>query len=207
MIVNSSIFPCPLSYEEEQKYIQAMIYEKDIEARNKLIEHNLRLVAHIVKKYYSSPRDFEDLMSIGTIGLIKAIDTLNFDKVTRLATYASRCIDNEVLIYLRKKKQLQRDISLNDPITLENGDILTLGDILCQTMIDEIDDKLEYESITVKFYTLLSVMERKVIENYFGLFGLEKMTQREISNILGVSQSKISRIKKEALKKLKLKEW
>jgi len=174
------------------------------EARNKLIEHNLRLVAHVVRKYDSSGEDMEDLISIGTIGLIKAIKTFNEERGVRLATYAARCIENEVLMYLRNIKKVKQEVSIYDPIGYDKeGNEISLIDILTtdNEIIDLLEAKLQEEKIRSKM-GVLTRRERQVIEMRYGLFTGLKETQREIARKLGISRSYVSRIEKRALKKL-----
>jgi RNA polymerase sporulation-specific sigma factor len=174
------------------------------EARNKLIEHNLRLVAHVVRKYENSKEEMEDLISIGTIGLIKAIKTYNNARGVRLATYAARCIENEVLMHLRNTKKVKQEVSLYDPIGYDKeGNEISLIDILAtdNEIIDKVERKLQEAKIRGKM-NILSKRERQVIEMRYGLFNGFKETQREIARKLGISRSYVSRIEKKALKKL-----
>jgi RNA polymerase sporulation-specific sigma factor len=174
------------------------------DARNILIEHNLRLVAHVVRKYETSGEDLEDLISIGTIGLIKAIKTYNDDRGVRLATYAARCIENEVLMHLRNTKKIKQEVSIYDPIGYDKeGSEISLIDILTtdNEIVDTIDLKLQEETVKGKI-NVLSKREKQVIEMRYGLFNGLKQTQREIAKKLGISRSYVSRIEKRALKKL-----
>jgi RNA polymerase sporulation-specific sigma factor len=174
------------------------------DARNKLIEHNLRLVAHVVKKYENRNEELEDLISIGTIGLIKAIKTFNDDRGVRLATYAARCIENEVLMHLRNMKKTKQEVSMYDPIGYDKeGNEISLIDILTtdNEIVDLVDAKLQEEKIKQKMEAL-SWREREVIEMRYGLFNGFKETQREIARKLGISRSYVSRIEKRAVKKL-----
>lgn len=203
-ISNNNVFPIPLSEEEERKLILQM-EEGDQEARNVLIERNLRLVAHIVKKFDNTGEDNDDLISIGTIGLIKGINTYKRKYNTRLATYAARCIENEILMHLRSTKKLKNDIFLQDPIGSDKeGNEITLLDIMdtgAELVPEMVETKLEEESLRQKL-NILSQREKKVVELRYGLKdGLNK-TQREIAKILGISRSYVSRIEKKALKKL-----
>lgn len=199
-------FPPSLSADEEQHYLQKYI-EGDLEAKHVLIERNLRLVAHVIKKYQHLEEDPEDLISIGTIGLIKAIITFNPDKNSRLGTYAARCIENEILMMLRSKKKLSKEISLYEPIgTDRDGNEIQLFDIIeseeadAQTQISLKDNmKLLYE----KLESVLSPRERLVLKMRYGLYGQEEYTQREIANQLGISRSYVSRIEKSAIEKLR----
>jgi RNA polymerase sporulation-specific sigma factor len=202
--IKSNAFPQPLSEQEEEKQLRKMA-EGDRTARNTLIEHNLRLVAHIVKKFENTGEDAEDLISIGTIGLIKAIESFRPNKGTKLATYAARCIENEILMHLRSLKKARKDVSLHDPIgTDKEGNEITLLDIL-GTERDEIADlvqmKIEKKQMMEHLH-ILDAREQEVIRNRFGLDGLEEQTQREIAKTLGISRSYVSRIEKRALIKL-----
>lgn len=203
-ISNNNVFPMPLSEEEERALILKM-EEGDKEARNVLIERNLRLVAHIVKKFDNTGEDNDDLISIGTIGLIKGINTYKRKYNTRLATYAARCIENEILMHLRSTKKLKNDLFLHDPIGADKeGNEMTLLDILdtgADLVPELVESRLEEETLRKKL-GILSKREKKVIELRYGLQdGLSK-TQREIARILGISRSYVSRIEKKALKKL-----
>lgn len=205
-ISGSNSFPKPLSAKEEQKYIERM--EKgDLEARNILIEHNLRLVAHIAKKYSGSTRDSEDLISLGTIGLIKGISSYDSTKGTRLATYAARCIENEILMLMRTNRKSQGDVSLNDPIgTDKEGNQILLMDIIGtdeEDVIKEIDYKIQTKRLYENIETLLDDREREIIRLRYGLASGNEMTQREIAKLLGISRSYVSRIEKKAVAKLK----
>ena len=186
-------FPQPLTASEEREYMQRYT-EGDLEAKHILIERNLRLVAHIVKKYQTYEEETEDLLSIGTIGLIKAVVTFNPDKCVRLGTYAARCIENEVLMYLRSKRKSSRDISLYEPIgTDREGNEIQLFDII-ETEEEDAHQKVESE---------LSPRERTVLKMRYGLYNEEEYTQREIAGQLGISRSYVSRIEKSAIEKLR----
>lgn len=201
--LNNQIFPHPLKEDQEKKYL-AELQNGSEEARIILIEHNLRLVAHVVRKYESSNEDMEDLISIGTIGLIKAIKTYNEDRGVRLATYAARCIENEVLMHLRNTKKTKQEVSIYDPIGYDKeGNEISLIDILTEDneIIDTVDMKLQEEKIRGKI-DILSKRERQVIEMRYGLLNGLKETQRDIAKKLGISRSYVSRIEKRALKKL-----
>ncbi len=201
--LNNQVFPQPLDEADERMYLDKMRSGSE-EARNKLIEHNLRLVAHVVRKYDSSGEDMEDLISIGTIGLIKAIKTFNEERGVRLATYAARCIENEVLMHLRNIKKVKQEVSLYDPIGHDKeGNEISLIDILTtdNEIIDLLEAKLQEEKIRGKM-GILTRRERQVIEMRYGLFTGLKETQREIARKLGISRSYVSRIEKRALKKL-----
>ena len=201
---SSNSFPQPLSPEEEEKYIQ-LLKSGDAEAKNILIERNLRLVAHIVKKY-SAAKDSEDLISIGAIGLIKGISSFNPDKNTRLATYAARCIENEILMHLRATKKYINDVYLQDPISSDKeGNEITILDVISQTgetVSDAVDLGFDIKSLYENMKTCLKPQEKLVIELRYGLYGKEEVTQREIAKLLGISRSYVSRIEKRAIKKL-----
>ena len=197
-------FPQPLTAAEERHYMQKYT-EGDLEAKHILIERNLRLVAHIVKKYQSSPEDTEDLLSIGTIGLIKAVVTFNPDKCVRLGTYAARCIENEILMYMRAKKKSSKEISLYEPIgTDREGNEIQLFDII-ETEEDDAHRKVELsDDIRMLYHKVeseLSPRERLVLKMRYGLYNEEEYTQREIAKQLGISRSYVSRIEKSAIEK------
>ncbi|GEN36833.1 RNA polymerase sporulation sigma factor SigK [Aneurinibacillus danicus] len=202
--IKNNAFPQPLSEEEENKYLERMA-EGDKHARNMLIEHNLRLVAHIVKKFENTGEDSEDLISIGTIGLIKAIESYKKNKGTKLATYAARCIENEILMHLRSLKKTKKDVSLHDPIgTDKEGNEISLIDIL-GTEANEVEDKVQLKIEKKKIYKHIHILderEKEVIIGRFGLDNEEERTQREIARELGISRSYVSRIEKRALLKL-----
>lgn len=204
-VTNRGSFPRPLTKEEEQEAIEKM-EQGDKDAREKLILHNLRLVAHIVKKYHGAVKDQEDLISIGTIGLIKGINTFNSEKNIKLATYASRCIENEILMSLRAGKKTAQDVLINEPIDFDNeGNPLTLLDIIAEdsNLVDEIDLKIKAEHLLTYVNTLLTPKEKYIIYKRYGLDGSDEQTQLEISKELGISRSYVSRIEKKALQKLK----
>lgn len=199
-------FPQPLTASEEREYMQRYT-EGDLEAKHILIERNLRLVAHIVKKYQTYEEETEDLLSIGTIGLIKAVVTFNPDKCVRLGTYAARCIENEVLMYLRSKRKSSRDISLYEPIgTDREGNEIQLFDII-ETEEEEAHHKVELGEDIRRLYqkveSELSPRERTVLKMRYGLYSEEEYTQREIAGQLGISRSYVSRIEKSAIEKLR----
>jgi RNA polymerase sporulation-specific sigma factor len=202
--IKNNAFPHPLSSEEEEKALKAMA-RGDTKARNKLIEHNLRLVAHIVKKFENTGEDNEDLISIGTIGLIKAIESYQMGKGTKLATYAARCVENEILMYLRSLKKSRKDVSLHDPIgTDKEGNEITLIDIL-GTRADDVVKQVEMQIERRNIYQHIHILdhrEQEVIRARFGLGGEKEKTQREIAKELGISRSYVSRIEKRALIKL-----
>ena len=203
-----NVFPDPLSEEEEQECIKRM-RDGDKDARSKLIEHNLRLVAHIVKKFDTKGNITDDLISIGTIGLIKGIDTYKPSKNTRITTYAARCIQNEILMYFRSTKKTNNDVSLNDSIGYDKeGNEINLIDVITDKepdIIDTIHDK-DLTDKLMDNIKVLSPRERKIIENRYGLFNLKEQTQKEIAKKMGISRSYVSRIEKRALIKL-LKEF
>ena len=199
------MFPEPLSAEEEKNCLEQMA-KGDEEARNILIERNLRLVAHVAKKYSNSKVDQDDLISIGSIGLIKGINSFNLEKGARLSTYVSRCIDNEILMFLRKSNKIKGEISIDEPLNQDGdgnelllSDILgTEGDITSRRIEDEVDKKLLKESITK-----LSKREKNIMELRFG-FGTDKeKTQKEVADMLGISQSYISRLEKKIISKMR----
>jgi len=202
--VKNNAFPQPLSPSEEKYYLQRMA-EGDLEARNLLIEHNLRLVAHIVKKFENTGEDQEDLISIGTIGLIKAIESFSEGKGTKLATYAARCIENEILMHLRTLKKTKKDVSLHDPIGQDKeGNEISLIDVLksdSDDVIETIQLNMELEKIQ-EYISVLDEREKEVIIGRFGLETQEEKTQREIAKELGISRSYVSRIEKRALMKM-----
>ncbi|HEY8464083.1 MAG TPA: RNA polymerase sporulation sigma factor SigK [Bacillota bacterium] len=203
-ISNNNVFPLPLTEEEESKLLTRM-EQGDDEARNILIERNLRLVAHIVKKFDSTGEDADDLISIGTIGLIKGIGTFKRNRNTRLATYVARCIENEILMHLRSIKKNKNDLLLYEPIGSDKeGNEITLLDILdtgSEVVAEEVELLLEEEKLKERIQHL-SKRERRVIELRYGLLDGIAKTQREISKLLGISRSYVSRIEKKALRKL-----
>ena len=200
-------FQKPLTSAEEKLYLQRC-REGDLEAKNILIERNLRLVAHVVKKYQGLDEDMDDLISIGTIGLIKAISTFDAKKSVRLSTYAARCIDNELLMMLRTKKKYAKEVSLYEPIgTDKEGNEINLLDIMEAPSVDIIEDYSTRQDVLHLLACLkkaLSPKEYQVICRRYGLFGEEELTQREIAQELSISRSYVSRIEKNALQKLKL---
>lgn len=202
--VKNHAFPQPLPPEEEAKCIQEMS-EGNEDARNKLIEHNLRLVAHIVKKFENTGEDMEDLISIGTIGLIKGVESFSADKGTKLATYAARCIENEILMHLRALKKVKKDVSLQDPIGQDKeGNEIGLIDVLeaeNEDVIEYIQLNMEIEKMQ-KYFSILDNREREVIVYRYGLNDYKEMTQREIAKKLNISRSYVSRIEKRALMKV-----
>jgi len=204
-VANPNSFPQPLTSEEEAELLEG--YKKgDEEARNILIERNLRLVAHIVKKYNSIGNDCDDLISIGTIGLIKAISTFDNTKGTRLATYAARCIENEILMHIRTAKKAQNEVSLQDPIGIDKeGNEITLIDVIgneTDSVVDEVELKIQVKKLYNKMKSVLKNREKTVLELRYGLCNGTSRTQREIAKMLGISRSYVSRIEKKAIKKL-----
>lgn len=204
-VTNTGSFPKPLSEQEEAEALQRLS-QGDPKARALLIEHNLRLVAHIVKKYYSSGCDQDDLISIGTIGLIKGISTFNPEKNIKLATYASRCIENEILMSFRTQKKSAQDVFINDPIDMDKeGNTLTLFDIIAQddTILEDIDCKMKVECLQQYIQESLSPREQYILQQRYGLGGGEERTQNQIARDLKISRSYVSRIEKKALDKLR----
>lgn len=206
-ITNAESFPPPLSKKEELKALEGLKKgEKD--AKDKLIKHNLRLVAHIIKKYYSNYSDQDDLISIGTIGLIKAINTFNTDKGTKLATYASRCIENEILMYFRNIKKTSNDVSFSEPIDMDSeGNPLTLMDIIYidDTIIDDIDTKDKIKSVIDFIRNIEDERDKTIIIKRYGLDGNKPKTQREVAKELNISRSYVSRIEKRILESIRNK--
>ncbi len=204
-ITNNNLFPETLSQEEEKKYIQ-MMSEGDEEAKNILIEHNLRLVAHVCKKYSNSNVDQDDLISIGSIGLIKGINSFNASKNIKLSTYISKCIDNEILMYLRSSKKLNSEVYLEEPIGKDKDDnTITLKEVLeneDKPIDEEIELKLRIKKLYEKIKSILKERERTIIELRFGLNGKEPKTQNEIAKSMGISRSYVSRIETKAIGKL-----
>ncbi len=198
-------FPRPLSAQEEQHYL-ALSAAGDLDARNTLIEHNLRLVAHIMKKYYAQTADQEDLISIGTIGLIKGITTFDASKGARLATYAARCVENEILMYFRSQKKSSQDVSLTDYIeTGTDGAALSLMDVVGEDedLLETVSRREAARRVVKAVDAFLTEQEKQVIRLRYGLGGQGAMRQREVAAITGISRSYVSRIEKRALEKLK----
>lgn len=202
---SSDILPPPLSKEEEDEALE-LARMGDVIAKNKLIEHNLRLVVFLAKKYENTNVDLEDLVSIGTIGLIKGINTYKMGKNIKLATYASRCIDNEILMFLRKNKKRKSEISFEDSLSYDaEGNELHLEDVLGtdkDIVPKKLEDKIE-KKLLVQELDRLSERDRKIMILRYGLFGYEEVTQKDVADMLGISQSYISRIEKKVIKKLK----
>lgn len=201
---STDVLPEPLSKEEEEKYVNLFL-GGDIKARDKLIEHNLRLVVFLAKKYENTKIDLEDLVSIGTIGLIKGVNTYQNDKNIKLATYASRCIDNEILMYLRKTKRKRTEVSFEDSLSYDaEGNELHLEDVLgtdenivTKPIEDELDKHLMYKEVSK-----LPDRDKEIIELRYGLNGKKELTQKEVAKLLGISQSYISRIEKKVIKRI-----
>ena len=203
-VVNSGSFPKPLSAKEERQALEQMA-QGDRNARQRLIEHNLRLVAHIIKKHYAGARDQEDLVSIGTIGLIKAVDTFDARKGPRLATYAARCIENEILMHFRATKKAERDLSLSDPIDSDSeGHPLTLMDVLAQedTLAEDLERRVALSRLGDYINECLEPREREIICLRYGL-GSAPLTQWQVAERLDISRSYVSRLETRALDKLR----
>lgn len=197
----SGSFPRPLTAAQERECLQK-IKEGDQQARDYFIEHNLRLVAHIIKKYYASYKEQEDLISIGTIGLIKAVGTFDSNKGIRFATYASRCIENEILMHFRGRKKYAQDLYIQDPIDVDtDGNALTLMDIMAQDgdILEDVDRKLKSDRLHSYINQALDAREQQVIHLRYGLDGKAPMAQREVAALLGISRSYVSRIEKKAV--------
>ncbi len=203
-VLNGSAFPAPLSREEETALFLEM-QKGNTAAREKLIEHNLRLVAHIIKKYYTAVKDQEDLISIGTIGLIKSIDSFHIENGTRFATYAGRCVQNEILMYFRAQKKSAMETSIHETIEMDkDGNPLTIMDVISveDTIVEEIDLKSKTKLALRAIRTELSEREKEIVVLRFGLNGKKPITQREVAQKLNISRSYVSRIEKSAMEKL-----
>ena len=202
---NPGSFPRPLPPEEERACLERWA-QGDLEARNRLVEHNLRLVAHIIKKYYTQADNQEDLISIGTIGLIKAVNTFDTTKKIKLATYASRCIENEILMYLRRSCRLKLEVSLDEPLNIDwDGNELLLSDILGtdgDLVYRGIEDEVDKELLALAMRKL-TPREKQIMELRFGLRGTHEYTQKQVADMLGISQSYISRLEKHIIKVLR----
>ena len=197
-------FPEALSAEEERECFKKC-RAGDMKARDKLIEHNLRLVAHIVRKYYISNKNTEDLISVGTIGLVKAVDSFNYENGTRFATYGAKCIQNEILMLFRSQKKLGCEVSLDDTIDVDkDGNPLTYIDIICtdDTIADDVDKKMKIAKVLEYIRDQLDEREKKIIIMRYGLGNTRNYTQREFADILGISRSYVSRIEKSVLEKI-----
>ena len=205
-VTGAGSFPKALSSAEEKQYLEEM-KNGSADARRKLIEHNLRLVAHVIKKYYPGTNEQDDLISIGTIGLIKAIDSFDPDKGIRLSSYASKCVENEGLMFFRGQQKTSQDVSINEPIeTDKDGNSLTLMDTMCDDgdIIDELDLKMKCSRL-YKILHILDKREREIIVLRYGLFGGKPLAQREVAAKLKISRSYVSRIEKQAVEKLRNK--
>ena len=203
--LSTGSFPRPLSPKEEQHYLERAA-AGDLEARNVLVERNLRLVAHIMKKYYASESDQEDLISIGTIGLIKAVSSYKLDKNIRLATYASRCIENEILMHFRAGRKRAQDVSLSELIeTGTDGAALELQDVVAgeEDLLEELSSRENARRLRAAVEAVLTDQEREVVSMRYGLFGRQAQKQREVAARLGISRSYVSRIEKRALERLR----
>ena len=201
---SSGSFPKPLIAEEEQAYLERCA-QGDLDARNVLVERNLRLVAHIIKKYYTQTEEQEDLISIGTIGLIKAVNTFKPDRGIRLATYASRCIENEILMYFRARRKLQGEVSLSDAIETDgDGGDLSIGDVVGRndTLLEDLQDKDDRALLRRLVAERLTEREADIIRRRYGLEGHPPQTQRQVAAAYNISRSYVSRIEKKALGKL-----
>ena len=201
---SNQVFPDPLSKEEEEEYVKkAQLGDKD--ARNQLIENNLRLVAHIVKKYDHRKEDADDLISIGTIGLIKGVDSYSYKKGTRITTYCARCIENEILMYFRSDKKNSKNVSINEGIGFDkDGNEITFLDVLKTPKPDFALDLYQQTNIGLlkQYFPVLTKREQEIINKRYGLSGQKETTQKEIAKELGISRSYVSRIEKRALTKL-----
>lgn len=200
-------FEKPLTAREERECLQRL-KEGDPEARRLLIEHNMRLVAHVVKKYQNTDYDTEDLLSVGTIGLIKAVNTFKVDRGPKLATYAAKCVENEILMLLRSHKKYAREVSLYDPIGVDkDGESVSLVDVIEMDNKDTLEELIldqDIRELYGAFQTCLKPTEQQVIRMRYGLFGSREYTQREIAGALGISRSYVSRIEKKAVEKLRM---
>lgn len=198
-------FPPPLSPAEERECF-IRLGKGDEDARQKLILHNLRLVSHIVRKYYSTAQNPEDLVSIGTIGLVKAVDSFRVENGAKFATYAAKCIQNEILMHFRAQKKITTEVSLNETIDVDrDGNPLTYIDVICceEDVVEEIDRKLMTGKMLTYIETLLTARERQIVRMRYGLQGCRACTQREVAQALNISRSYVSRIEKSALEKLR----
>lgn len=196
-------FPKPLKYEEEKLCLERCA-QGDLDARNMLVEHNLRLVAHIIKKYYTQADEQEDLISIGTIGLIKAVNTFKPSRGIRLATYASRCIENEILMYFRRTKKLQGEVSLSSALESDGDGELSIGDVVgkSDTMLEDLQDRDDQRLVRRLVAEQLTEREADIIRRRYGLEGYAPQTQRQVADAYHISRSYVSRIEKKALGKL-----
>ena len=204
-INSTNILPPPLKEEEEEKLLLES-KEGNIESRNKLITHNLRLVVYIAKKFESTKINIEDLISIGSMGLIKAVQTFKMEKNIKLATYASRCIENEILMHLRKTQKSRQDVSLDEVLNVDSeGNEMVLADILCSDDDQALDEMTKAEDERKLFEAIesLSKKEKEIISMRYGLFGKEELTQKEVADLMGISQSYISRLEKRIIDKIR----
>lgn len=204
--LNTGSFPKPLSADEERYYL-TLAAQGDLDARNVLIERNLRLVAHILKKYYTTNADQDDLISIGTIGLIKGISSFDASKGARLATYAARCIENEILMHFRSQRKMAGDVSLSDMIeSSRDGNALSFMDVLCsdEDLFEDLNAKEQCRQVRQYVDQCLDDRERRIICLRYGLDGQPPLTQRDVSVLMGISRSYISRLEKKALSKLEI---
>ncbi|MDD5979843.1 MAG: RNA polymerase sporulation sigma factor SigK [bacterium] len=202
---SNNVFPSPLSKEEEEKCIKLLLEKNDKEARNKLIEHNLRLVAHIVKKFETKNGDNDDLISIGTIGLIKGIDSYSLKHGTKITTYCARCIENEILMYFRSNKKNNSNVSLDDPIGFDkDGNDITILDVLKTPAIDYADEIEKNDNLKLleQYFNILNPREKEIIIRRYGLNNTDELTQKEIAKELNISRSYVSRIEKRAITKI-----
>ena len=204
-INSTNILPPPLD-EEKERELLLKVKEGDYEARNILIIHNLRLVVYIAKKFESTKINIEDLISIGSLGLIKGVQTFKLEKNIKLATYASRCIENEILMYLRKTQRIRQELSLDEVLSIDSeGNEMVLADILCSNDDESLESMTKEENIKDLYYAInkLTTREREIIVLRFGLFEKEAMTQKEVADMLGISQSYISRLEKRIIDKMR----
>lgn len=202
---SNNVFPNPLSKEEEEKCIKLLLEKKDNDSRNKLIEHNLRLVAHIVKKFETKNGDNDDLISIGTIGLIKGIDSYSLKHGTKITTYCARCIENEILMYFRSNKKNNSNVSLDDPIGFDkDGNDITILDVLKTPIIDYADEIEKNDNLKLleQYFNILNSREKEIIIRRYGLNNTDELTQKEIAKELNISRSYVSRIEKRAITKI-----
>ena len=202
--LNTGSFPKPLTAEEEKHYLE-LAAQGDVDARNVLIERNLRLVAHIMKKYYTLSADQDDLISIGTIGLIKGVTTFNASKGARLATYAARCIENEILMHFRSQKKMAGDVSLSEMIeTSRDGNALSFMDVLCsdEDLFEDVSTREQCALVRRLVDECLDPREKRIVCLRYGLDGQSALTQRDVAVLLGISRSYVSRLEKKALQKL-----
>ena len=199
-------YPPPLSGEKEREYFRLLKTEKDEAAREALILHNLRLVSHIVRKYYAASPNQEDLISLGTVGLVKAVDSFSDENGAKFATYASRCIQNEILMHFRSQKKLAQEVSLSETIDIDkDGNPLTYIDVICSedNIADDIEVKIRTQRMMRLVRTALSARERRIITMRYGIGGEKPLTQRETAERLGISRSYVSRLEKSAISKLR----